>query len=218
MSQEKVYSYALTTINRVKDLLGITVTTADPVFILLVNSATDFIQDYCNEFFMRQTYSNELYSIWGERQEYLMLNHGNVVSLNSFQYRAGTPSNPNWTDFLLDQYELVEPDTKGICATGMIRIYAGFAPLLYTGTNAIRATYAAGFLISWPDFGDPTKHNLPADLSSACDNLVIRYWKHRESSGKKSESIKDSNVTWDDFLDGFDKDVLARYTRPLRFI
>lgn len=218
MPQEQAYSYALTTIARVKDLLGITVATADPVFIRLVNAATDFIQDYCNEFFMQKTYSNEVYSIWGERQEFLMLNHGNVSALSSFQYRAGTPSNPSWTDFLVDQYELVEPNSNGIAQSGMIRIYAGFAPLLYTGINAIRATYTAGFIISWPDFGDPTKHNLPADLTMLCENMVVRFWKHRESSGKRSESIKDSNVTWNDFVDGFDKDILDRYTRPLRFI
>ncbi len=218
MAQEQEYPYALTTIQRVKDLLGITVNAADAVLIRFVNSATDFIQDYSNEFFMQKTYANELYSIWGERQEYLMLNHGYVTALTSFQYRGGTPSTPNWMNFFADQYELVEPDTNGVCKSGLVRIYAGFAPLLYTGTNAIRASYTAGFLISWPDVGDPTKHNLPADLSNACESMVVRFWKHRESSGKKSESVKDSNVTWNDFLDGFDKDVLDRYTRPPRFI
>ena len=197
--------------------MGITVTTADPVLQRLINSATDFIQDYCNENFMQKTYTNELYSIWGERQEYLMLNHGNVTELSSFQYRAGTPSTPNWTDFVIDQYELVEPDQNGMSKTGMIRIYAGFAPLLYTGTNAIRATYTAGFLIDWPNFGTAT-HTLPADLTSACENMVVRSWKHRESVGKQSESVKDSNVTWATFLDGFDKDILERYTRPNRFV
>jgi hypothetical protein len=133
------------------------------------------------------------------------------------QYRAGTPSDPNWTDLLQDQYELVEPDTEGVSQSGLVRIYGGFAPLLYTGTNAIRATYTAGFKISWPDFGDTTKHSLPADLTSLCESLVTRYWKHREAAGKKSESMKDSNVVWDDFLDGFDKDIIANYTRPVRF-
>ena len=215
---EQAYPFALTTLQRVKDSLGITVTTADTVLTRLINAVTDFIQDSCNESFMQQIYTNELYSIWGERQEYLMLNHGNVSALSSLQYRAGTPSNPNWTNFLADQYELVEPDTSGISKSGLIRIYAGFAPLLYTGTNAIRATYTAGFLVSWPDFGNTAKHTLPADLTGLCESLITRYWKHRESGGKKSESIKDSNVTWNDFLDGFDKDVLDRYTRPLRFI
>ena len=215
---EQVYPYALTTVQRVKDLLGITVTNADAVLLRMVNSATDFIQSFCNENFLRQTYTNELYSIWGERQEYLMLNHGNVSALTSFQYRAGTPTTPNWTDFFADQYELVEPDGSGICRSGMIRIYAGFAPLLYTGTNAIRATYTAGFLISWPDFGDPTKHNLPADLTTVCENMVTRNWKHRDSVGKRTESVKDSNVTWNDFLDGFDMDTLERYIRQPRFV
>ena len=215
---EQIYPHALTTVQRVKDLLGITVTNADPVLLRLINGATDFIQGYCNEFFAQKTYTNDLYSIWGERQEYLMLNHGNVTSLSSFQYRAGTPSNPIWTDFLADQYELVEPDPSGMCKSGMIRIYAGFAPLLYTSTNAIRATYTAGFLISWSDFGNLAKHNLPADLTNLCESLVTRYWKHRESSGKKTESIKDSNVSWNDFLDSFDTDVLERYVRPVRFI
>ncbi len=215
---EQVYPYALTTVQRIKDLLSITVTSADPVLLRLVNSATDFIQGYCNEFFMQKTYSNELYSILGERQEFLMLNHGNVSALSSLQYRAGTPSNPSWMNFIQDEYELVEPDASGISKSGLVRIYAGFSPLLYTSTNAIRATYTAGFLISWPDFGDPTKHNLPADLTALCENIVVRHWKHRESSGKKSESMKDTNVTWNEFLDGFEKDILDRYTRPPRFV
>ena len=215
---ETIYAYALTTLDRVKGLLGITNDLADAQLIHLINAATDFIQSTCHERFMQQTYTNELYSIWGERQEYLMLNHGNVSARTSFQYRAGTPSTPNWTNFFADQYELVEPDQNGVSESGLIRIYAGFAPLLYTGTNAIRATYTAGFLISWSGAGDPTKHTLPMDLTLLCENLVIRSWKHRDSIGKKSESIKDSNVTWNDFLDGFDKDVLDRYPRPVRFI
>ena len=215
---DQVYPYALTTLQRVKDLTGITVPTADYVLTRLINSATDFIQSYCSEFFMRRRYTHELYSIWGDGQDYLMLNHGNVDCLECFQYRAGTPSNPNWTDFVADEYELVEPDGTGMCKTGMVRIYTGFAPLLYTGTNAIRATYTAGYLIDWEAFGNPERHTLPADLTTACESLVVRFWKHRESAGKKSESVKDSNVIWNDFLDGFDKDILDRYTRPVRFI
>ena len=60
-----------------------------------------------------------------------------ISGLISFQWRSGTPSNPNWTSFIQDQFEL---DQQG--RSGIIRVY-GSIPGLYN--NMIRATYVAGF-------------------------------------------------------------------------
>lgn len=191
-------SYALTTLQRCKDRLDITIPDKDGVLIRMINSVTDFIERECGKtgpesfpndgHFVQKTYTNEVYTARGKRQERLVLRNspvtylivtGNLTAgsanvtvspytgiavgmqlyniqglfpqgtyissvgsngavtmsqpasvtmtgavfeisgLISFQWRAGTPSNPNWTSFITDQYEL---DQMG--RSGIIRVYA----------------------------------------------------------------------------------------------
>lgn len=208
---EQIYPYALTTLQRVKDRLNITVADSDAVLQRLINAATDYIESNCCRRFKQANYV-EIYSVAGEVQEYLCLNQAPVTALTKLEYRAGTPSTPNWTPFIADQYELLESGESGL-----VRIYGAFAPVVYSGTNAIRATYTAGYLFDFANFGGAT-HTLPADLTDLCERMVVRFWKKREKPGVQSESIRDSSVTWKDTVDEDDKDVIARHTRPQRFI
>ena len=209
---EQIYTNALTTLQRVKDLMSITVADNDSVLTRLINAASDFIEDNCDQNFKSQSYV-EKYSIWGDHMEFLQLNNRHVTALTKLEIRTGTPSVPNWTTLSADLYELVE-DGEG----GMIRLYPGFAPLLYTNSNALQVTYTAGYKYDFANFGDKTKHDLPADLSGLCERLVIRWWKRRESGGKQSESLRDSSITWKDLLDSEDVDTIQRYSRPNRFV
>jgi Phage gp6-like head-tail connector protein len=219
-TQEKTVWYALTTLARVKDRLDITITDVDAKLTRMINGATDYIERECGKtglenypldgHFAKKTYTNEIYSVNGRRQNRLVLNNAPVSALTSFQWRAGTPSNPQWTDFIIDQYELEETGTSGI-----IRVY-GAMPSIYS--NMLRATYTAGYALDWPNAGNfdgshAMTHLLPADLTNLCENLVVRIFKRRMLDGKASEAIQGAQTNWRDQLDSFDRDVLAHYRR-----
>lgn len=212
-NQEKILPYALTTVQRVKDLLEITDVDLDPVITRFINAATDFIQNSCNgRRFQQQTYTNEVYSASNTKQKYLVLRQCPVYSVSSFQYRAGPPSAPNWTSFIQDQYELLNPqqDVNGITfyPSGIIRIY-GYIPMLYN--NMTRVTYVAGFLIDFDNAGDVTKHTLPADISRLCDNLVVRWLKRRDFAGMNAKTLDSSTINFRDKMDQDDLDIMAQY-------
>src|ERR1700742_2906448 len=124
MAQEQTSKYALTTVQRVKDRLQIINNDQDVVLSRFINAVSAYIERECGKsgpekypndgHFVQKTYTNEVYSIFGARQKFLVLRNSPVSALTSFQYRAGTPTNPSWTDFIPDQYELVDDGTTGI--------------------------------------------------------------------------------------------------------
>lgn len=203
---EIIYLHNLTTIQRIKDRLTITGTNFDTLFLRLANSITDFIEGETNRRFLKTTYTNEVYSVYGG--EFLLLKQAPVSVLTSFQYRAGTVSNPSWTSFIADDYELLESGKSGI-----IKVYGG----LPKGTNSVRATYDAGYLIDFVNFGSAT-HTLPADITDLAERLIVKLFKKRESEGKQSESYEGGNVAWKELLDEVDKEIINRYKRLPTFV
>lgn len=126
-----------------------------------------------------------------------------VSGLMSFQWRPGTPSSPSWIDFIVDQFELVE-DGKA----GLIRLY-GVMPRLYN--NSVRLSYWAGYLVNWANAGDGVTHTLPSDLTSTCENIVVRNFKRRDLAGKTAEALDGATTTWDKNIDSMDQDTLGHY-------
>jgi hypothetical protein len=281
---EKVAQYALTTLQRVKDRLDISIDDNDAVLTRMINGATDYIERECGKtgleafpndgHFVQKTYTNEVYTAQGRKQERLVLRNSPVTyllvtanltqgsanvtvspytgivagmqlyniqglfpqgtkvltvgssgaltmsqpasvtqsgavfeisGLLSFQWRAGTPSNPNWTDFIQDQYEL---DQQG--RAGIIRVY-GSIPGLYN--NMIRASYVAGYPVDWQNAGNGSTHQLPSDLTNLCENIVVRIYKRRALDGKASEAIQGATTSWRDQLDALDRNVINNYRR-----
>lgn len=282
--QEQVSSYALTTLQRVKDRLSISISDNDAVLTRVINGATDLIERECGKsgmerfpndgHFVQKTYTNEVYSIHGTKQIYLVLRNapvtylivtGNLtlgsaivtgvtpsvgivagmplytiqglfpsgttvlsvsgtsvtmsqpaqVSQNnavfeisgliSFQWRAGTPDNPSWTSFFAPQYEL---ESQGY--SGIVRVY-GPMPRIYS--NMLRATYVAGFPLDWQNAGNGSTHQLPADLTNLCEDLVERIFKRRGLAGKSSESMQGATTAWRNELDAIDLRVIENYRR-----
>lgn len=286
---EQVYPYALSTLQRVKDRLQITVTDFDSVLTRILNSVTDFMERECGKsglemypndgHFLQKTYTNEVYSVRGAKQIYLPLRNapvtylivtGNLTSgsasvtnlspvagipatvptggmplfniqglfpqgttllslsgttatmsqpasvtqtaaqfeisgLVSFRWRAGTPSNPNWTSFITDQFELVEQGHSGI-----VRVY-GVMPRIYN--NMLRATYIAGYPYDWANAGNGSTHQVPTDLSDTCENVVVRVWKRLKLAGQASESLQGATISWRNDFDAQDKAVIEHYHR-----
>ena len=128
-----------------------------------------------------------------------------ISGLINFQWRSGTPSNPQWTPFITDQFELEQQGYSGI-----IRVY-GAMPRLYS--NMYRATYVAGYAVDWPNAGNGSTHLLPADLTNLCENLVVRIFKRRQLDGKTSENIQGATTSWRDKLDALDENVIENYRR-----
>jgi hypothetical protein len=191
----------------------------DTVLTRYINSVSDYITNECGRFsFVQQTFVNDTYSIDNPRQSFLLLRNTPVFSITSLQWRAGTPSNPNWTAFIADQFELVDPRTDPISGltwypSGMVRVY-GVLPRIYS--NMIRATYVAGYPVDWPNAGNRTTHLLPADLTSLCENLVVRRFKRRQLGGMSSQGLEGASHSWRNEPDADDLDVLGQY-RQLNF-
>lgn len=297
-NEEKLWPYALTTSQRVKDLIGKQGTGQDQVINRLINAATDFIEGQCNgRRFVLTKYLNDVQSSYGYRQSKLILrqcpvfylvitgntsagsnqvtNCSGVLSYGSgagssianiqvgmpimwgdngdpinqpqlslpqgvqttvtnvngttltlsrnatatitgaiflvhgliaAQYRAGPPSAPSWTNFVLDQFELVNNGQSGT-----VRIY-GAIPRLYN--NMIRATYWAGYVTDFDNFGNPALHALPADLTFLCEKLVVRFWTRRDFAGKNAETLAGATITFKDNLDKEDLMTLGKYRMP----
>lgn len=136
-----------------------------------------------------------------------------VAHMESFQWRAGTPSNPNWTDFIADQYELVDPRVDPVSGipwfpSGMVRVY-GVLPRIYN--NMIRASYTAGYPVNWSNPEDHNTHWLPGDITGVCENMVVRRFRRRNLAGKTSEAIAGATISWNKELDNEDLDVIGQY-------
>lgn len=197
----------------------------DTVLTRLINWATNYINNECGRTsFVQQTYVNDTYSIDTPRQSFVILRNTPVfpasdgIHVTNFQWRAGTPSNPNWTDFIPDQYELVNPRTDPISGliwypSGMIRVY-GVLPRIYS--NMIRATYVGGYPVNWANPEDHNTHWLPGDITNVCENLAVRRFKRRQLAGQNSLALEGATSSWRNEIDAEDIDVLNQY-KDVRF-
>lgn len=136
-----------------------------------------------------------------------------VAHIISFSWRAGTPSNPGWTAFIPDQFEVLNPRIDPISGipwspTGQLRVY-GVLPRIYS--NMIRATYSAGYPVNWANAEDHNTHWLPGDITNVCENLVVRRFKRRQLAGMSSQALEGATHSWRNDLDKEDKDVLGQY-------
>jgi hypothetical protein len=74
-------------------------------------------------------------------------------------------------------------------------------------------SYVAGYKIDFVNETDPTKHNLPFDISNLAERLAVKQFKRREEVGKSGESVGDTTINWLDHLEEEDTAVLEKYKR-----
>lgn len=202
---ETPISYGLTTKNRVKDRLNISSTNLDTLIDRLIAAVTDFIEgETGGRRFLRTTYTNEVYSVMNDGQQYLALKQIPIVSVSALEYRTGLKSNPNWTAFNTDDWEILEDG-----ATGLIKLAGMPSPEV----NVLRVSYVAGYLIDFDSAGSPTSHTLPYDLTDLAEELIDKKLKRRNNEGVQSESYAEGSITYAALLSDANKAVLARYTR-----
>lgn len=77
---ETLPSYALTTVQRIKDRLSIKDTQFDTLLARYILQVSDFMRARCDQNFLQQTYTNEEYNVQGN--DFLLLNQAPVFSLN----------------------------------------------------------------------------------------------------------------------------------------
>ncbi len=209
MSNEIIYPYALTTLDRVKDKLSIDKPGKDIVLGRIINSVTDWIENQCNRRFLNSTYTNELYTVRGQRETIVLLKNSPVTNLGAVQYRQGSVGSPVWTAYTNNDYELV-----GDGSSGMIKFYTYLNQGLVQGVNTLRiASYTAGYLIDFKNFGNKTLHTLPAEITELAEKLVTKWYQRREHPGKSSESFNSNTITWSKELDMEDTETLKAHRR-----
>lgn len=192
-------AHALTTKEKVKDLLNISVTTHDHVLDSLINGVTDWIESKCGDRrFARTTHSAKIYDSKGTDK--LFLPHYPIASITSLEYRQGTWSSPTWQTYNANSYMLY--GDAG---------YIHFSSKINKAPQYFRITYVAGYLIDFSDELNTSVHTLPFDLTQTATEMVSRAFDRRYSQGKKSESVEGQSVNWMTELEPSHQAVLTRY-------
>lgn len=177
---------ALTTLVKVKLLLGITNATQDELLEELINYATAFIEGTCNRKFGVADYIEIFDAPNGNK---LFLKAYPVTDFTAFSFRNSVISNPTWTDFNVNDYTVYENE-------GIIEfMYANFAGMI-SRQKAFQAEYTAGYLIDWDNEYDTTYHTLPVDLTMLCSQLVSLLFNTRNASGIASETTEGQSITY----------------------
>ena len=196
---------ALTTKERIKTRLTLTVATFDSLIDSLILAVTARIQQATDRRFIQATYTNELHNgsdIYGSKRAMLILKNGPVQSVATVQEKLGTNTVPNWTTIDANDYTCD-------LSTGMI-LFHGCMP---SGMQNVRVTYTGGYsgytigvnnfwVFNSPVTGLVNGSNLTFTLPETADQVIIYADGAREVS---------SNVT---FTAGTDTFTLAAGRAP----
>jgi len=203
-----IKSYALTTVQRFKDFKGLSGLTAtqDTVIERLVNTCTEYIENYCQRRFKKTTYTQEKYDGDGSRELYLK--QYPVISGETFtlQERTSTTNTDDWGTIDSEDY-YVDNDTGIIEWIGRTRKFRNTA-------QAYRVTYTSGF-----DFDNAATFltdTEAGDVEYAMWKILAAAWDKRKGDvGVISESLGDYSVTYSTavFESPEIKEVLDKYAR-----
>lgn len=207
-------AYALTTVARQKIFSGISGTTYDTILDYIVDSATDWIEGYCDIRFKETTYTNQEYD--GTGSTFLQLKHFPVSSSAAFtlQKRDTATNENNWSTIESDLYFVNN-------SAGIVKLVSGEDFL--TGQNGdvflkipnhYRVTYTAGY--AFDNAATFLSTVGAADLEYAIWKLANAAFLQRKSSGNiQSERIGDYDVTFtkEAMMDDEVKEILSKYRR-----
>lgn len=130
-------SNALTSVDNVKDRIGLTKTTFDALISKLILSVSSRIEMMCNRDFTLATYTNELHDgsdLFGSSRTILIPRNAPISNVASIEYKTGSNSSPTWVAFTEDQYT--------VSASNGIIYFNSPVP---GGKQNIRITYTAGW-------------------------------------------------------------------------
>ena len=213
-------SYALTSLARQKEFMGITANTFDTVLTALINSTTEFIENYCDRRFESATYTNEVYDGTGSSQ--LLLRQFPVTTFTRLQRRDTSKNESSWSTLETEDYFVKLTEGIVIIASN---IYDGWNDTVSYTTNFrkypqyYRATYVAGLAF---DVGTGTylEDVGAGDLEYVVWKLVTTMFNQRRGSDDvSSEKIGEYSVTYrkEVSMDTELRQILNFYRRPPSF-
>ena len=203
----------LTTLDKVKLLLNITDNSQDVLLTNLINEVSAFISTTCGGREFGATDYTEIYD--SPEGDNLFLKNYPINSIVDIFTRGGTIGTPIWT-------ALTSNDFLVYAKEGYIKIISAFGGKntfsAGAGFQFYQAEYNAGYLIDFLNENNPMLHNLPADLTSLCGQVVCDVFNSGgELSGIKSESTEGQSITYTDIskygLTAGAKAITSRYTR-----
>jgi len=177
---------ALTTIEKVKDFLGIAEsdTSSDDFINQSITYVTALIKSFCGgRQFLEQEYEEIYDSFRGRRK--IFLKQRPVSEVTDVSYRSGTPTNPVWISYNADGYLPYLPE-------GYIHFYAQLPQV----AQGFKITYTAGYLIDFTDEFDDTKHTLPQDITMAATEMIGTIFNTRKAAGISSETTEGQTISY----------------------
>ena len=185
-------SYALTTRDRVIDFLELKNLSAtdNAIIDIFIETATEFIENYCERRFKKTTYTNEVYD--GDGSEFIRLKQYPVISTESvtLSRRSSASNEDDWDSIDSEDY-FVDYDN------GIIEYVKGMKFQNYP--RHYRVTYTAGF-----DFDNSTTFladTEAGDVEYACWKLIAVMWNRRKADPSvQSEKLGNYAVTYRKFV------------------
>jgi hypothetical protein len=201
----------LTTLQKVKDALGIVDTSKDDLLEDFIDQASAMIQTEIG----RDLEAKERTEIYDQPEgDNLFLKHYPILTDEDLvvSYRTGQVATPVWVPYTTNDY-FVYPEE------GYLRMVNVFADEFMSDWQAFQVTYTGGYLIDFANEGDPTKHTLPADITGVATQVVTKMYNLKSSEGLNSESTEGQSVTYgsanDKDLSFTQKRTLGAYARTL---
>lgn len=172
----------LTTLQRQKDFMGITVSTNDTVLTRFIGSVSRFIENEIGYIIQQATYSNQEFDGNGESE--ITLTNFPITTFTTLQRRQSSRNQAIWETINSQDYH-----TR--LSEGVVVLLRGFAE----GVLNYRATYIAGYNYNLTStFLDDVGL---ADLELAVWQLVRDAFNNKSKSGNiKSQSLKNYSVTY----------------------
>lgn len=143
-----------------------TLTAPDNLLLeMLINAATDFMENYCRRRFLKTDYTNELYD--GDGTEMLFLKNYPIITIASIY----------WT-YVDVAGQLIDSDEYKIYNSGGYVYRAGG---WIAGHQNIKINYTAGY--------DFAIDGIPSDLQDICNALVNLKYNQPDRAGVESERM-----------------------------
>jgi len=202
----------LTTLDKVKALLGITDNSKDTLLTDFIAQITSFVQTACGGRIFEVADYEEIYDY--PDGVILFLKQYPIDPTDfTLSYRTGTISSPTWVAYSADDFLIYSKE-------GYVRFVSAYGGNSFDTANkfkGLKVEYTAGYLIDWTDEYDPTKHNLPADLTAVAGQLCVKMYNKKSSSGISSESTEGQSINYgsitDSDLSSEQKTILGSYMR-----
>lgn len=201
-----VNSYALTNLARFKTFLGISGTAHDTLLERIINTTTDYIENYCDRRFQLTTYTNEVYD--GTNYPEILLDNYPIVTFTTLENRDSVNNVNSWSAIDSENYFVKYDEGIIVLAEDKFENLAQY----------YRVTYSAGFAIDVTNVVPVTLEAVfHTDLEYACWKIGGKFYNQRKLSDNiSSERIGEYAVTFrkELALDPEIQQILEQYRRP----